>query len=290
MNFNLGINVAPNTAEGEGPAGPAGPAGPTGPAGPAGVGPTGSIIMFGGSTAPTGWLLCNGDMITQAAYAALYAVIGYTYSADPAGGSTMTDLNPTYGFSSNQITLSATGNPFVTVGMTAMIGGAPPNPGTPDLQGLPFLVTTAPPPGEPGTIIGEFVTPVAGTGSGTGGSYVLTRLSFQVPNTLAKTIRGVGADGAYPLGSSGGVENVTLGPTNVPPHVHKLASIGPNSALFSGGGGDGSVDNNGSNDPQLFSSNDIYNGANELVTASGANPASFSVVNTYIAFNYIIKT
>lgn len=44
-----------------------------------GVSPVGSIMIWAGSTAPTGWLLCDGTAYTTAAYPALYAVIGTTY-------------------------------------------------------------------------------------------------------------------------------------------------------------------------------------------------------------------
>jgi microcystin-dependent protein len=41
--------------------------------------PTGAIMPFGGSSAPTGFLLCDGSSYSTSTYAALYAVIGYTY-------------------------------------------------------------------------------------------------------------------------------------------------------------------------------------------------------------------
>jgi|GEM_PF-1925326 len=41
--------------------------------------PVGSIMIWAGSTAPTGWLLCDGTAYTIAAYPTLYAVIGTTY-------------------------------------------------------------------------------------------------------------------------------------------------------------------------------------------------------------------
>lgn len=51
--------------------------------------PTGTISMFGGAVAPTGYLLCNGAGYNSLSgtYAALYAVIGmaYTTVADPRG-------------------------------------------------------------------------------------------------------------------------------------------------------------------------------------------------------------
>lgn len=42
--------------------------------------PIGTITSYGGSTPPPGWLLCDGSsQSTTGTYAALYAVIGYTY-------------------------------------------------------------------------------------------------------------------------------------------------------------------------------------------------------------------
>jgi microcystin-dependent protein len=43
--------------------------------------PTGSIIQFGGSIPPTGWLLCNGQEISKTTYPNLYNVIGDVYGS-----------------------------------------------------------------------------------------------------------------------------------------------------------------------------------------------------------------
>ena len=48
--------------------------------------PTGSVIAFAGSSAPTGWLLCDGSEVSKTTYADLFAVIGTTY--DATGGRT----------------------------------------------------------------------------------------------------------------------------------------------------------------------------------------------------------
>ena len=42
---------------------------------------TGTIQMYAGTTAPSGWLICNGQAVSRTTYAALYAVIGTTYGA-----------------------------------------------------------------------------------------------------------------------------------------------------------------------------------------------------------------
>jgi len=41
--------------------------------------PTGGMIDWTTTTAPTGWLLCNGAAVSRSTYATLFAVIGTTY-------------------------------------------------------------------------------------------------------------------------------------------------------------------------------------------------------------------
>lgn len=42
---------------------------------------SGIVLPFAGATAPTGWLLCQGQAVSRTTYAALFAVIGATYGA-----------------------------------------------------------------------------------------------------------------------------------------------------------------------------------------------------------------
>jgi microcystin-dependent protein len=39
------------------------------------------MLEYGGSSAPTGWLLCNGAAVSRSTYAALFAVLGTAYGA-----------------------------------------------------------------------------------------------------------------------------------------------------------------------------------------------------------------
>ena len=51
--------------------------------------PTGAIIGFGGATAPAGWIICSGGVVsTTETYAALYEVIGTTYGDGNGDGVT----------------------------------------------------------------------------------------------------------------------------------------------------------------------------------------------------------
>ena len=64
----------------EGPQGAQGIQGPTGPTGPVTAGVvTGVISQYAGSTAPDGYLLCQGQSVSTTTFATLFGVIGYTY-------------------------------------------------------------------------------------------------------------------------------------------------------------------------------------------------------------------
>jgi len=54
--------------------------------------PSGTIWMFGMSTAPQGWLVCDASAVSRATYANLFAAIGTTYGA--GNGTTTFNLPP----------------------------------------------------------------------------------------------------------------------------------------------------------------------------------------------------
>lgn len=43
--------------------------------------PSGSVSLYAGSTAPTGWLLCDGSAVSRTTYSELYAVVGDQYGS-----------------------------------------------------------------------------------------------------------------------------------------------------------------------------------------------------------------
>ena len=47
----------------------------------AGAVPTGSVVYYGKSTVPSGWLICNGAAVSRTTYATLFGVIGTTFGA-----------------------------------------------------------------------------------------------------------------------------------------------------------------------------------------------------------------
>jgi len=56
--------------------------------------PPGSLMAFAGTSAPTGWLACQGQAVSQTTYAALYAAIGATWNTggEGAGNFRLPDL------------------------------------------------------------------------------------------------------------------------------------------------------------------------------------------------------
>jgi len=52
--------------------------------------PSGAIIAYGGTSAPSGWLLCDGSAVSRTTYATLFAAIGIAYGS--GDGSTTFNL------------------------------------------------------------------------------------------------------------------------------------------------------------------------------------------------------
>jgi microcystin-dependent protein len=71
------------------------PAGWTAMSSPPSPVPSGAMTAFAGSSAPSGWLMCNGSAVNRTTYSALFAVIGTTYGS--GDGSTTFNLPNTQG-------------------------------------------------------------------------------------------------------------------------------------------------------------------------------------------------
>lgn len=60
-----------------------------------GLMPTGSVMVYAGSSAPSAqWLLCDGTAYSTSTYSALFSVIGTTFGSDIAGTFKVPDLDP----------------------------------------------------------------------------------------------------------------------------------------------------------------------------------------------------
>jgi len=66
-----------------------------------GIGIVGEIIAYASSTAPTGWLLCDGSEVSSTTYANLFVLVGYTYGGSAGGDFNLPNL------SGRQITMAS---------------------------------------------------------------------------------------------------------------------------------------------------------------------------------------
>lgn len=86
---------------------------------PAVTNPTGIMLAYGGSSAPSGWLICNGSTVSRTTYANLFAVIGVAYGG--GDGSTTFNLPDKTGRVSIGRSYAGPGAPYINIGST---GGA----------------------------------------------------------------------------------------------------------------------------------------------------------------------
>ena len=140
--------------------------------------PTGSIIMYGAATAPTGWLLCDGSAVSRTTYADLFAIIGTTFGVGNGsttfnlpdlrdrfvvGAGTSYNINDTGGEATHVLTINempnhshsvaadSGGAPY-TLGVggggsvinvnTTSVGGGQPHNNLPPYIGLTFIIKT----------------------------------------------------------------------------------------------------------------------------------------------------
>ena len=103
-----GSNGGSGTTGATGPTGPSGPDGSSGPSGLVSV-PIGTIFAYGGSSAPSGWLLCNGDYVDRTTYSNLYSVIGLTYGSNSSSTFQLPDLRKKIPIGSKSETVTING-------------------------------------------------------------------------------------------------------------------------------------------------------------------------------------
>lgn len=87
------------------------------------VSPTGTVVAFAGSTAPSGWLLCDGGStgVLRTTYSALFAVIGTTYGA--GDGSTTFNVPDLRGrVAAGKDNMGGTAASRITSGPTGILG------------------------------------------------------------------------------------------------------------------------------------------------------------------------
>jgi microcystin-dependent protein len=234
--------------------------------------PAGIMAPYAGSSAPTGWLLCDGTSYSRTgATAALFAVVGTTYGSVDGSHFNVPDLRGRTifgtGTGTKVLTFASRASNVITV-----TGAA--NNGTNEVQtGQAVLYTAASPM----------------TGLTTATTYYIIRISattFSLATTLANaqnaTAISLSSDGsgtqtftytltAHTLGDTGGEESHAMSSIELLAHTHGITNpLG-----------------SGSSNAGFASGTSTINGT-ESINSTGGN-AAMNVMNPYLSVNYIIK-
>ena len=233
---------------------------------PAGV-PAGTIMGWGGSTAPDQWVICDGTAVSRSTYSALYAAIGTTYGI--GDGSTTFNLPDLRGRTpvGSQSAITLAGNPTITTATPAVVTLA--NHGLATGQ-LVYFTTTG-------------VLPTGLTANTRYWVNVLTSSTFRLSTSLANALAGTSvattANGSgthtvysvdFELGRYNGEKTHKQTETELVSHTHSNAD-GNASNYISAGGIDYGVQ---------YSAN--------LTGATGGGLPS-NIMQPYGVINYIIK-
>lgn len=222
--------------------------------------PTGVVLPFAGSAAPTGWLVCDGSAVSRTTYASLFSTISTSFGA--GDGSTTFNLPDMRGRTPVGV---GTGTDVEVVTSQTASGNAVPvaSNNARWITGMPVTLSS-----------------VSGFTGITAGSYFLIRdssTSIRFASTLANaqngtavTVTGTGSFTmtrtltARTLGERGGEESHAMSITELLSHTHANGGSGNNVANGAGAPGTGAT------------------------SATGGN-AAMNVMNPFVALNYIIK-
>lgn len=237
--------------------------------------PTGAILPYGGSAAPSNFLLCDGTAVSRATYVTLFGVIGSSYgSGDGSTTFNLPDLRNRIPLGSGTGTVTASGvNADVdTTADTLTVASN----NTKWNTGMAVVFTLA-----SGTITGLTST----------STYYVIRASsttIKLASTLANAQNGTAIDltaksspvwtitytfTTRTLGETGGEESHAMSSTELLAHIHNFS--GENSTSTSGTYGFAHVASGAG-------------GQNPATTSTGGN-AAMNIMNPFATVNYIIK-
>jgi microcystin-dependent protein len=228
------------------------------------IGIPGEIRMWGGLTAPTGWLLCDGSSLSRTTYSTLYDVI-----APSLGSVTISIASP------GVITSNAHG---LVVGEQVFLTTTGALPTGLSANTRYYVVSSATNTITVSATLGGTAINTSGSQSGT---HTLRRCPhgiadsthFNAPNFKGKTAVGYSSaetDFNY-VGKSGGEKTHTLTTAEIPSHAHTMTMI-------YGTGWSGVI-------PLGASSGTTYSGN----TGNTGDGGSHNNIQPYLSVNYIIK-
>jgi microcystin-dependent protein len=285
----------------------------------------GTISMWATSSAPTGYLFCNGSAVSRTTYSALYAVISTTFGTGdgsttfnlpnfngsmPIGATGATSSSFTGSISGTTLTVTAGSGLAInqvlsgTSGTTVTAGAF--------VVGTRYQIVSTNSGGTDFTLIGAANNTVGtnfiatGVGSGGGTAYPVIASGTIITGYVSGTFGGIGVytvsvsqttnsittitgtQSALALASTGGAATTALAAANLPTHTHSVTDPGH---LHSGG-------------RVSFLNSGIPAGANDTTSTPGntgsastgitnqfaGSNTAFNTISPYLGIYFIIKT
>ena len=232
---------------------------PTGGGGGGDTIPVGTLMPYVGTTAPLGWLLCQGQTVSQAGYPALFALCGTTFGTAGAGLFRLPDLRgrSVFGFTSTDSNFNALGKTGGTTSVTL------------ETANLPSHTHSTPNHNHSASVSG-----LTASSAGDHGHTSSTSVSSGGNHNHSLVIAGV-MDTVYP----GGTQMIQ-------------ADFGSSATTGDGGShshtASTSVSTGGSHTHSISGSVSVASGGASTTGAAGSGTA-FNNMNPFIAMNFIIK-
>lgn len=223
--------------------------------------PSGALFAYGGGSAPTGFLMCDGSSQLRASFSALFAVIGTSYGTADGTHFNLPDLRGRVPVGADAMSGTAANRIQRTSTLTTVSGSASATVGSATGLSIGMIIKNVNVPA------GTTITVISGT--------TLTMSANATANgtTVAATFSLIGND-ATALGSVGGTDIQALVIDQMPSHTHTAVTF----TVASGGG-----------TTLAASAGTIVDGAAVGINNTGGSQNHPNMQPSVIT-NYIIKT
>ena len=227
----------------------------------AALNPTGSILAYGGSSAPTGYLLCDGSSQLRASYSAVFAIVGTAFGSADGTHFNLPDLRGRIPVGIDNIGGSAANRIQRTSTLTTVSGSPTATVGSATGLSVGMIIKNA------NVTAGTTITNINGT------TLTLSANATGNGTTIAATFSMLGND-ATAIGAVGGTDVHQLITNQLAIHQHTITAYFNASTT---GAGNITRGNSGSTDTSV------------AVNNAGGDQAHPNMQPS-VATNYIIKT
>jgi microcystin-dependent protein len=286
---------------------------------------TGSIVMWGTSSAPTGYLLCDGSAVSRTTYAALYAVLSTTFGTGdgsttfnlpnfngsmPIGVTGATSSSFTGSISGTTLTVTAgsgiainqviSGTSGTAVVATSIVAGT-----KYQISSVGTTTTWSSFGGPASPAIGNTFVATA-SGSGDGQAYQVIASGTTITGYVSGTLGGVGvytvsisqttnsittitgSQSAITLASTGGSATTALAAANLPNHTHTV--IDPSHTHTPGSISTQNINQGTGGGGSVQSPGPVPYAYTGITNAYSGTNTAFTSISPYLGVYFIIKT